>query len=55
MREFLILTSSYRLFSLKISDRINNDPLTFFLRELCTGQQKRLFIPDIVVDFQNSD
>ena len=55
MREFIILTTSFRLFSLHIYDRFNNDPLNFSLKELCTGQQKRLFIPDITVDYQNSD
>ncbi len=55
MREFLILTTSFRLFSLYVYDRINNEPLKFILKELCTGQQRRLFIPNIIVDFQNTD
>ena len=56
MREFYILTTTYRLFSFFIYDRINNnDPITFKLRELCIGQEKLLFIPQIIVDFQNSD
>jgi hypothetical protein len=55
MREFLILTISFRLFSLYVYDRNNSEPLKFILKELCTGQQRRLFIPDIIVDLQNSD
>jgi hypothetical protein len=55
MREFMILTTTSRLFSLYVYDRIKNDPIKFNLRELCTGQQKRLFIPFIIFDFQNSD
>jgi hypothetical protein len=55
MREFLILTTTHRLFSLFVYDRVNNDPIKFNLRELCTGQQRRLFIRYIVVDFQNTD
>ncbi len=55
MREFLIMTTTHRLFSLYVYDRINNDPIKFNLIELCTGQQRFLFIPNIVVDFQNSD
>ncbi len=55
MREFLMMTSTHRLFSLYVYDRINNDPIKFIMRELCNGQQRRLFIPSIVVDFQNTD
>ncbi len=38
MRGFYILTTTYRLFSFYIYDKINkNDPITFNLRELCIG------------------
>jgi hypothetical protein len=50
-----MMTSTHRLFSLYVYDRINNDPIKFIMRELCNGQQRRLFIPSIVVDFQNTD
>ncbi len=55
MREFMILTTTHRIFSLYIYDRINNDPIKYIFRELCTGEQRRLFIPYIRIDFQNSD